>query len=198
MKRYAVLGVLVIVAGILIFQVAKIKGEEMEKREPLKEKSIYEFTMKSIDGKDVSIDHYKGKVLMIVNVASRCGYTYQYEGLEKVYNKYKDQGFEILGFPANNFGSQEPGSNQEIATFCKSKYSVSFPMFSKISVNGSDINSFYRFLTEPATDPQFSGEITWNFNKFLIDKNGNIVGRFDSGNEPDSQAVTGAIEKALK
>lgn len=165
---------------------------------PLAEKSLYDFTMKDIDKQDVKLEQYKGKVLLIVNVASQCGYTPQYQGLQKIYAQYKDQGFTILGFPANNFGEQEPGSNEEIKTFCTTKYQVAFPIFSKISVVGGDKHPFYRFLTEKATDPEFAGDISWNFNKFLVDKTGKIVARFDSDVTPESATLTSAIEKALK
>lgn len=165
---------------------------------PLTEKSIYDFSMKSIDGKDVKMEEYKGKVLLLVNVASQCGYTPQYEGLQKVYTKYQDKGFVVLGFPANNFGGQEPGSNEEIKTFCSTKYNVTFPIFSKISVKGSDKHPFYRFLTEKATNPDSAAEVAWNFNKFLVDKNGKVVAKYDSGVAPESAELTGAIEKALQ
>ena len=165
--------------------------------DPPKEKSVYEFTMKDIDGKDIKLNQYKGDVVMIVNTASKCGYTPQYEGLEKIYEKYKDKGFVILGFPANNFGGQEPGAEKEIKEFCTLKYHVSFPMFSKISVKGEDQHPLYSFLTNKESDPEFAGDITWNFNKFLVDKTGNIVARFSSKDTPESDTVTAAIEKYL-
>ena len=160
-------------------------------------KSIYDFTMKTIEGKDTQLSAYKGKVLLIVNVASRCGYTPQYEGLEALYRKYKDQGFTILGFPANNFGRQEPGTDAEILTFCSTKYGVTFDMFSKISVKGGDQHPMYGFLTSTKTNPQFSGDVKWNFQKYLVDRKGNIVGKFDSADKPLSSEMTSAIEKAL-
>ncbi|MGH9916981.1 MAG: glutathione peroxidase, partial [Pyrinomonadaceae bacterium] len=141
---------------------------------------------------------YKGKVVLFVNVASKCGFTPQYEGLQKLYTKYKDQGFVILGFPANNFHGQEPGTNAEIKEFCSTKYNVSFPLFSKISVKGDDIDPLYKFLTSKETNPEFSGEITWNFNKFLIDRTGKIIARFDSKITPEDNKVTSVIEAALK
>ncbi len=161
-------------------------------------KQFYKFKMRDIDGKDVSLGKYKGKLLLVVNVASKCGYTPQYEGLENIYNKYNAQGLEVLGFPANNFGSQEPGTEAEIKQFCESKYKVTFPMFAKISVKGEDQHPLYKFLTSKETDPQFAGEISWNFNKFLVDRKGNIVARFSSKDTPESEAVTSAIEKYLK
>lgn len=159
--------------------------------------SIYDLTVKDINGSDVKLDTYRGKVLLVVNVASRCGYTPQYTGLEKTYTKFKDQGFETLGFPANNFGGQEPGTNAEIKDFCTLKYQVTFPMFTKVSVKGDDIHPLYAYLTNKTTDPEFGGPITWNFNKFLIGRDGKIVARFDSPDEPDGEKVTKAIEAAL-
>jgi len=164
----------------------------------LKAKSVLDFKMKDIDGKDVKLKKYKGSVLLVVNTASKCGFTPQYEGLQKIYDKYKAQGFTVLGFPANNFRGQEPGTNEEIKDFCTLKYKVTFPMFAKISVQGEDQDPLYKFLTEKETNPNFAGEITWNFNKFLIDRKGNVVARFSSKDTPDGEAVTAAIEKYLK
>jgi len=160
--------------------------------------SVYEFTMNSIDGQPLPLSNYKGKVLLIVNVASFCGFTPQYEQLEAVYEKYKDQGLVIAGFPANNFGAQEPGTNEEIKTFCSRKYNVKFPIYSKISVKGDDKAPLYRYLTDSAANPKTGGEIKWNFTKFLIDRNGQIIARFESPVKPDSPEVISAIEKALK
>ena len=159
--------------------------------------SIYDFSLKDIDHKEVSLSQYRGKVVLMVNVASRCGYTPQYEGLQKVYLKYKDRGFVILGFPANNFMAQEPGTEEEIKTFCSAKYNVTFPMFSKISVKGDDIHPLYKFLTSKETNPDFGGDIKWNFNKFLVDKSGKIIARFEPAVKPESDQVIQAIEKAL-
>ena len=160
--------------------------------------SVLDFTLNSIDGKAAPLSDYHGKVVMIVNVASKCGYTPQYTGLEKIYEKYKAQGFVILGFPANNFGLQEPGTNEEIKTFCSSKYQVTFPMYAKISVKGDDKTPLYQFLTDPKINPATGGEIKWNFTKFLVDRNGKVIERFESAITPESPEVTGAIEKALK
>ena len=160
--------------------------------------SVYDFSMKDIDGNDVKLDKYKGSVVMIVNTASRCGYTPQYEGLQKLYEKYKDRGFVVLGFPANNFMGQEPGTEKEIKDFCILKYNVTFPMFSKISVTGSDQHPLYGFLTNSKTDPEFGGDISWNFNKLLISRNGMLVSRFGSKDKPEDAAVTSAIEKHLE
>ena len=159
--------------------------------------SVFDFKMKDIDGKDVKLKKYKGDVLLVVNTASKCGYTPQYEGLQATYEKYKDRGFYVLGFPANNFGGQEPGTEKEIKEFCESKYKVTFPMFAKISVKGADQDPLYAYLTSKDTNPEFAGDITWNFNKFLIDRKGKIVARFSSKEKPDSEAVTQAIEKYL-
>ncbi|MGH9425541.1 MAG: glutathione peroxidase [Terriglobia bacterium] len=159
--------------------------------------SIYDFTLKDIDRKEVNLGQYRGKVVLMVNVASRCGYTPQYEGLQKVYLKYKDRGFVILGFPANNFMSQEPGTDEEIKTFCSTKYNVTFPIFSKISVKGDDIHPLFKFLTAKETNPDFGGDIKWNFSKFLVDKSGKIIARFEPKVTPESDPVIQAIEKAL-
>jgi glutathione peroxidase len=156
-----------------------------------------DFTVKTIDGKQQKLSDYRGKVVMIVNVASRCGYTPQYEQLEAVYKKYADRGFVILGFPANNFGHQEPGTNQEIKQFCTSKYNVTFPMMSKVSVKGDDKTPLYQFLTTKDTAGDFAGEIGWNFTKFLVDRNGNLIARYNSKTKPDDKQVTEEIEKAL-
>src|SRR5271165_5727598 len=158
---------------------------------------VYSYTLSSIDGKPAPLAEYKGKVVLIVNVASQCGYTPQYSALEAIYEKYKDEGFVILGFPANNFGAQEPGTNEEIKTFCTRKYSVTFPMYSKISVKGADQAPLYAYLTKDA-GPSVAGEIKWNFTKFLVDRNGNVVQRFEPAVTPDSPEVISAIEKQLK
>lgn len=165
--------------------------------EPVNASSVYDFTMKDIDGNDVKLDAFKGRVIMIVNTASKCGYTPQYEGLEAIYEKYKDRGFVILGFPANNFMGQEPGTEKEIKEFCTLKYNVTFPMFSKISVAGRDQHPLYGFLTNKATNPEFGGEISWNFNKFLIGKDGKVVGRFATAVKPEDASVITAIETEL-
>jgi len=159
--------------------------------------NLYNFTLPNIDGKPMPLADFKGKVILMVNVASQCGYTPQYTALEAIYNKYKDQGFVILGFPANNFGQQEPGTNEEIKTFCSRKYSVTFPLYSKISVKGSDQAPLYQYLTKDA-DPSHTGDIKWNFTKFLVDRNGNVVQRFEPAVTPDSPEATSAIEKLLK
>lgn len=159
--------------------------------------NVYDFQVKDIEGKEIKLERYKGKVMLIVNVASKCGFTKQYAGLEKLYDKYKDQGFVVLGFPANNFMNQEPGSNSEIRQFCTSKFEISFPLFSKISVKGKDISPLYAYLTDKKTNPEFGGKISWNFNKFLIDQNGVVVNRFGSRTKPEDEKVIKAIENSL-
>lgn len=160
-------------------------------------KSIYDFTMKDIDGKDVSLADFKGKVLLVVNVASKCGFTGQYAGLEKLYQTYAGKGLVVLGFPANNFMGQEPGTEAEIKNFCTLTYGVTFPMFAKISVKGKDIHPLYAFLTSKEKNPEHGGAISWNFNKFLIGRDGRILEHFDSRTAPDNPELIAAIEQAL-
>jgi glutathione peroxidase len=150
--------------------------------------------VKKIDGSAVDLSKYKGKVVLVVNVASRCGYTPQYAGLQKLYDSYKDKGLVVLGFPANEFGGQEPGSDTDIASFCSSKYGVTFDMFSKIVVKGPEKAPLYKALTENATP---AGEVSWKFEKFLIGRDGKILGRYKSAVAPDDAKLTGAIEAAL-
>ena len=164
---------------------------------------LYDFKMNQIDGSEKKLDEFKGKVLLIVNVASKCGLTPQYEGLEKLYAQYKSEGFEVLGFPANEFGSQEPGSNEEIQQFCRSNFGVDFPMFEKIVVKGQNTHPLYSFLIEK--QPKLGGgsegtpdEISWNFEKFLVNRNGEVVGRFSPKMTPADPALVSAIEKELK
>ena len=159
--------------------------------------SVHEFTLKAINGTPTPLASFKGKVMLIVNVASQCGYTYQYEGLQALYMKYKDRGLVVTGFPANNFGEQEPGTDVEIGAFCKSKYGVTFPMFSKISVAGKDKAPLYQFLTDRIANPRTGGEIPWNFTKYLVDRNGKVLARWDAAIEPESKEITSAIEAAL-
>jgi len=156
--------------------------------------SIYDFTMDDIDGKPVNLSQYRGKVLLVVNTASMCGNTPQYSELEKMYETYQEKGFEILAFPANNFGQQEPGTNQEIKNFCFTKYSLTFPLFSKISVKGDDKHPLYRYLTEQSP---FPGEVEWNFQKYLIDRSGNVVARYHHRTKPLSEEIVRGIETAL-
>lgn len=155
---------------------------------------FYDYKVKSISGEDVSMSEYKGKVVLIVNTASKCGFTKQYEGLEELYEKYKDQGFVILGFPCNQFGAQEPGGNEEIKNFCTSTFSVTFPMMSKIDVNGDDADPLYKFLKKEKGGI-LGDDIKWNFTKFLIDREGNVVDRFASQKTP--KALEKEVEKLL-
>jgi glutathione peroxidase len=151
--------------------------------------------LKDIKGKDTSLKEYQGKVLLVVNVASKCGYTPQYSALEATHRKYADKGFAVLGFPCNDFGSQEPGSNEEIQTFCKTKYDVSFPLFDKLHVKGPEQHPLYTALT--GKDSPYPGDVKWNFGKFLIGRDGKIIARWDSKVKPDSKEITDAIESAL-
>lgn len=160
-------------------------------------KQIYNYKMKTIDGDPTSLAKYKGDVLLLVNVASSCGYTPQYTALEAVYEKYKDKGLVIVGIPANNFANQESGTEAEIKTFCSKKYHVSFPMMSKVSVVGADQTPLYHYLTDKAKNPAIAGDVKWNFTKFLIARDGTPVTRFEPAVKPDSPEVIAAIEKEL-
>jgi glutathione peroxidase len=159
--------------------------------------TLQDFSVKAIDGTQLPLSKYAGKVLLIVNVASKCGLTPQYKALEAAYRKYNARGFEVLGFPCNQFGGQEPGTEEEIQTFCSTKYDVTFPLFAKLDVNGDKRAPLYDFLTSAATAPDGPGDITWNFAKFLIDKQGKVIARFNPTEKPDAEAITAAIEKAL-
>ena len=158
---------------------------------------IYDFEMKRIEGHPTHLATYKGQVLLFVNVASRCGFTGQYAGLQKLYETYKARGLVVLGFPANDFLGQEPGNNAEIAQFCSLKYHVTFPMFEKIVVTGRDMHPLYKYLTDKTTNPKFGGRITWNFNKFLVGRDGRVVARFGSRTAPEHKDIGRAIETAL-
>jgi glutathione peroxidase len=159
--------------------------------------SLMDASVKTIDGEAKTLASFGAKALLIVNTASECGFTPQYEGLEKLYEKYKGQGLVVVGFPSNDFGAQEPGSETEIKAFCKTRYGVTFPLSSKVKTKGADKSPVYKFLTEETAAP-FSGDIKWNFTKFLVDAKGNVLQRFESKVEPLSPEVTGAVEKALK
>ncbi len=156
-----------------------------------------QFVMKNIEGQDVDLASFRGRVVLIVNVASKCGFTKQYAGLQKLYEEKGEAGLVILGFPTNDFGGQEPGSDEEIRAFCSDRYNVTFPMFSKIAVKGESKAPLYRFLTEEATAREFAGEIGWNFTKFVVDRSGKLVGRFPSNVAPDSPELKGLIDRAL-
>jgi glutathione peroxidase len=156
---------------------------------------MLDLTMKRLDGSEQSLSDYRGKVLMLVNVASYCGNTPQYEGLQDLYERYRSRGFEVLGFPANNFGAQEPGTDAEIARFCETNYGVTFPMFSKISVKGADMHPLYAELTsQPAP---VGGPVTWNFQKYLVDRDGNVVAKISPETDPDSPSVVTKLEELL-
>jgi glutathione peroxidase len=159
--------------------------------------SVLDFTMKDISGADVSLKSFEGRVLIIINVASKCGLTPQYKGLQALYDRFKEKGFEILAFPANDFLGQEPGSNQQIQQFCTENYAVTFPLFSKISVKGKDIHPLYDYLTRADTNPKFFGKIGWNFAKFLVDRKGNVMARFEPKTDPLSPKIIEAVEAAL-
>jgi glutathione peroxidase len=159
--------------------------------------SPLDFKVNTIDGKEVNLADLKGKVVMIVNVASRCGNTKQYAPLQAMYEKYKEQGLVIVGFPANEFGKQEPGTDEQIKEFCTSKYNVSFPMMSKIVVKGEGIHPLYAYLTQKETAGEFAGDIQWNFQKFLVDRQGNLYARIAPGTSPDNAKVVAAVEKGL-
>jgi glutathione peroxidase len=156
--------------------------------------NIYTFTVKDINGKDFALSSLKGKKVMIVNTASECGLTPQYEQLQAIYDRYRDRNFVIVGFPANNFGAQEPGTNEEIATFCKANYGVTFPMMEKISVKGGDIHPLYKFLTTRSMNGLEDSEVQWNFQKYLIDENGRLVRVVSPRTLPDDKSVTSWIE----
>lgn len=157
-------------------------------------KSFYDFTVKTIEGEDFPLSQLKGKKVLVVNTASKCGYTPQYEDLEKLYQKYGGDKFTIIGFPANNFMSQEPGTNAEIKEFCSSKYNVTFPMMSKISVKGDDIAPLYSWLTQKSENGVIDAPVKWNFQKFMIDENGNLVGMAKPGDQPFSEEIVKFIE----
>jgi glutathione peroxidase len=167
----------------------------VKKESAMHRNGVLDFTMNSIDGKPKSLTSYKGNVLMIVNTASECGYTPQYETLQKLYETYKDKGFKILAFPANNFGEQEPGTNAEIKTFCSTKFHTTFDLFEKISVKGKDQHPLYKYITN---DSPFTGDVKWNFQKYLVDKEGKIVARYLSAVDPMSKEVREEVEKLLK
>lgn len=159
--------------------------------------SVYDFKLNLIDGQEVSMPEFEGSVLLIVNTASECGFTRQYDGLQSLYERYKDEQFYVLGFPANNFDSQEPGSDEEIQEFCRVNFSAGVPLFSRISVKGDDIHPMFDYLTK-LENKDYKGEVGWNFEKFLIDRNGNLLRRFKSNTEPDSEELISALESALQ
>jgi glutathione peroxidase len=159
--------------------------------------SIYDFSVKTIDGATKNLGDFRGKALLIVNVASQCGLTPQYDGLEQLHETYAPRGLAVLGFPANEFGAQEPGSNEQIKEFCTTRYDVKFDMFAKVKVKGPGIDPLFQYLTSKETNLPFAGDIKWNFNKFLIGRDGHVLARFEPKVEPTSPEVKQAIEKAL-
>jgi glutathione peroxidase len=189
--RTAVLGLAAVLAAVpALFAADK---DNTDKKAP----AVLNFKMKSLDGKETDLSQYQGKVVLIVNVASKCGYTPQYKGLEALYEKYGKDGFVIVGVPANEFKKQEPGTDAEIAKFCTDNYGVTFPMLSKVVVKGDGICPLYQYLTSKDTDPKFGGDIQWNFTKFLVGRNGEIVARFEPKVDPESEDVVKAIEAEL-
>lgn len=158
---------------------------------------LYDFKVKSIDNEDISLEKYRGMVVLIVNTASKCGYTSQYEGLQSLYQKYQSKGFVILGFPSNDFGNQEPGTASDIKSFCKANFGVTFPLFAKASVRGNNKQELFKWLTNGGGQKDLQGEVSWNFQKFLIDRSGRLTARFASGKEPLSSEVTKAVEDLL-
>ena len=183
-------------AGLTILFLGISVNIAQEKEAPMA--PLYQIQVDRITGETIPLSEYEGKVLLIVNTASKCGFTKQYAGLQKLYETYQDSGLVVLGFPSNDFLKQEPGTNEEIQTFCRLNFGVTFPMFEKIKVKGKNQHPLYRFLTSEKTDPEFSGKISWNFNKFLISRGGRIVDRFGSRTEPLDKDVVGAIERELR
>ena len=194
MKTLLTAASIVALTGGLLMAAPDAQAEEKGRLMATKTTGLYDFTMNDIDGRPVNLGQYKGKVLLVVNTASFCGNTPQYTDLEAIYEQYRDKGFEVLAFPANNFGQQEPGTNAEIKGFCLTKYSVSFPLFSKISVKGEDKHPLYRYLTEQSPYP---GEVEWNFQKYLVDRSGNVVARFPHRMKPSSPEIVKEVERAL-
>ena len=184
-------GLLTLAASATVFATLASEAEAGPAKGPL------DFTVKNIDGKDTPLSKYKGQVTLIVNTASRCGFTPQYASLEKVYEKYKDKGFRIAAFPSNDFGGQEPGTETEIKQFCSLTYKTTFDLFSKVATKGPTAAPLYKFLTSKETNPKYAGDIEWNFTKFLVDKKGNVVARFKSNVDPTSPEFTQALEAAL-
>lgn len=184
-----------LVAAVVVF-VAATTSYSADKEES-KVTNPLELKMTGLDGKEVDLSQFKGKVVLFVNVASQCGYTPQYDGLQKLYDTYRKDGLVVVGVPANEFGQQEPGTNDEIAQFCKKNYGVTFPMLAKVVVKGQGICPLYQFLTSKESDPKFGGAIGWNFEKFLINRKGEVVGRFKSDVAPDSDQLTSAVKAEL-
>jgi glutathione peroxidase len=187
-----------VVLGVVVLFAAGSSLRAEDKKGEKKVPAALNFTMKGLDGKDVDLSKYQGKVVLVVNVASKCGFTPQYKGLQSLHDRYASEGLVVLGVPANDFGKQEPGTNEEIAKFCDSKYSVKFDMLAKVSVKGDDGCALYKYLTSKETNPKFGGDIKWNFTKFLINRKGEVVARFDPKTDPQSEEVMKAIEVELE
>jgi glutathione peroxidase len=185
---------LLLAAAALLYFATGARAASGKAPGPRTDRTVYGFTLPLNDGTEKSLKDYEGKVLLIVNTASKCGFTPQYEGLEKLYETYRDRGLMILAFPSNDFLGQEPGSDAEIATFCRLNYGVTFPVFRKSHVKGREINPLYRFLTE---ESGFDGAISWNFNKFLVDRKGRVIARFGSRTAPLDEELVKAVEAAL-
>jgi glutathione peroxidase len=185
-----------VLPAVLFAGIGLVDGQD--KKEGGKVPAVLKFEMKDIDGKNVDLAKYKGKVVLIVNVASKCGYTPQYEQLQAIYAKHKKDGLVILGFPCNDFGAQEPGDEAKVKDFACSTYNVEFDLFSKVKVLGKDACPLYQFLTSKETNPKFAGAVKWNFEKFLIARDGTVAARFASAVDPAGEAFVGAIEKELK
>jgi len=189
---------LAVLAGLVIaFSTTAYTTAVAEDTPSSKAPAVLQFKMKSLAGKETDLANFKGQVLLVVNVASHCGYTDQYEGLQNLYTKFQGKGLTVLGVPCNQFGKQEPGSEEDIAQFCKKNYGVTFPMFAKVDVNGAGKCELYNYLTSKETNPASPGPIRWNFEKFLIGRDGQILARFPSSTEPNDEALLSAIERAL-
>jgi len=186
---------LIVILIVVIISMAAYPGKS---HPPEEKKSVLDYTLALADGTQQSLANFRGKVLLLVNVASNCGFTGQYEGLQKLHTKYESAGFSVLAFPANDFLGQEPGTNEEIVTFCRMNYGVTFPVFAKIAVIGDQQHPLYRFLTNEITNPGFSGDISWNFNKFLIDRQGKVIARYGSRTVPEDAELVAQLEKALQ
>jgi glutathione peroxidase len=200
--KYVLLGLVLAAVVGAIWKLSRLMGGTIVKApstQPMAshEKSVLDFTVRGIDGSDLPLSQFKGKVVLIVNVASRCGFTGQYAGLETTYQKYRERGLVVVGFPSNDFGGQEPGSEAEIQSFCQMNYGVTFPMAAKVNVKSDPKHEVYRFLTEAPTAGEFAGEVKWNFSKYLIDRHGRVIAFFPSMTGPDSEKIQSAIEAAL-
>ena len=195
---FALSGLVLLGLGLCVFMDSDVNAREKQSNVPSRVDTLmaplYGFRLPDIDGHPVDLKTFKGKVLLIVNTASMCGNTPQYADLQEMYERYRERGFEILAFPANDFGQQEPGTNQEIKGFCYTRYSITFPLFSKISVVGKAKHPLYQYLTEQSP---FPGRVTWNFQKYLVDRSGNVIGKYDPGMNPLSPTIVSDLEKAL-